>query len=73
MKQWKPHSKYKHLFVVYRIDNLSNGTTDYTTTKAYDDESSAKAEVERMNKVNGDKHCIYDYTIARYVPPDAAK
>ena len=68
-----PHSRHRHIFVVIRLhkSDLESGAAllgeeDVTLTKAFLKESAARAEVERLNELNGD-YWSYFFTVARLV------
>jgi hypothetical protein len=68
-----PHARYRHVFVVMRLPkpddasgygHLNEG--DVTLTKAFFEESAARAEADRLNELN-EKYWPYSVNIARLV------
>jgi hypothetical protein len=68
-RRWKPHSKYVHVFVVIRID-MYQSPPMVALTRAFWTSEDAEAEVRRLNEVNADKNCLYDWDVARLEPLD---
>ena len=60
------------IFVVLRLDQydvpLDDPTLCVVATKAFLDESEARAEVERLNELNRGKSAIYFWRVVRMRP-----
>ena len=58
-----PNAKYVHVFAIVRLDTFQEPDTfpeDVVTVKKIVwDQVSATQEVERLNKLNGAKGCLY--------------
>jgi hypothetical protein len=63
--------KFDHVYVVIRMDSHAGDSEPedhaqfVTSTKAYWSIQAADAEVERLNRLNKDKGCIYFRRVAR--------
>jgi len=67
----KPHSRFKHVYAVVRIDlppDESTPENSVTVIKVFSSETAAKREVSRLNKLNQEKGCKYVMNITRMVP-----
>ena len=66
----RPHSKFKHVYAVVRIDTPVS-TTDpensFAVVKVLSSKTDADAEVNRLNSVNATKRCLYVSRITRMV------
>jgi hypothetical protein len=68
----KPHSKFRHLYAVLRIDmpvSLENPENSIAVVKVFHSKMSAEQEVDRLNKVNSERGCRYVLQATRLVPP----
>jgi hypothetical protein len=68
--QWKPSAKYDHVFVVVRLETEPAHPDQplerrIATTRALWTKEEAEAEVERLNRLNKDKGCLYVWGVAR--------
>lgn len=64
----KPHSKYAHVYAIVRVDNSDPITSPedvVTVQKVVWDKSTAENEVERLNRLNAGKGCVYFYQVTR--------
>lgn len=64
----KPHSLYRHLYAVVRIDlPVSSGDPhdSVAVVKVYPSRETAEGEAARLNEVNADKHCTYSVHATR--------
>jgi hypothetical protein len=67
-----PHSKFKHLYAVVRIDfpvNPDDPENNISVVKVFSSKLSAQQEVTRLNHVNSGKRCRYVLNITRLIPP----
>src|ERR1700733_6344096 len=56
----KPHSKFRHLYAVLRIDlpvSRENPENSISVIKVFHSMMSAEQEVDRLNKVNSERGC----------------
>lgn len=63
-----PHSKFRHLYAVLRIDlpvNPDNPENSIAVVKAFFSKLSAEQEVSRLNKLNSGKRCRYVLNVTR--------
>jgi hypothetical protein len=68
----QPHAKYKHLYIVVRVDPPYTGgllENFFSLTKAYANEAAARSEAERLNALNAAKRCYYRCMVVRLVEP----
>jgi hypothetical protein len=66
-----PHSKFRHLYAVLRIDvpvNPENPENSIAVVKVFSSKFSAEQEVARLNKINSEKGCRYVLNTTRLVP-----
>ena len=66
----QPHSKYKHVYPIVRIDipfNQMHPTDTLSVVKVLTSQDNTEAEVSRLNRVNADKSCTYLYCVSRLV------
>jgi hypothetical protein len=67
---WKVPIRGHHIFVVLRRDDyIADPIEAVTATKAYLSLREANAEVDRLNRLNADKNCLYFVLVARLQPP----
>ncbi len=66
----QPHAKYKHVFVVCRIDTWFEDASPhaFNALKVYADWAEAEAETERLNKLNAEKQSVYVTQSAHWIP-----
>lgn len=67
---WKPNAKYEHVFVVIRFETEPAHSDQaieqrITATCAFWSKEEAEAEVDRLNRINQDKGCVYFWEVAR--------
>jgi hypothetical protein len=64
------HSKLIHVFAIIRVETSGDYSWQnrVTVTKIMKDEEMAKQEVERLNKLNAEKGCLYFLQITRMEP-----
>ena len=68
----KPHSKFRHLYAVVRVDipfSHEHPEDSISVVKVFHSEASAEREMDRLNKVNSQKGCRYLVKVTRLVPP----
>jgi hypothetical protein len=62
------------VYAIVRIDNFQDETVSLrnkiTVSKVVLDEADARGEVERLNKLNGDKGCTYFWQATRLLEPE---
>ena len=62
----------EQVFAIVRFDNFHDSSVAIenrvTVTKILFDREAAEAEVLRLNKVNGDKSCVYTWQATRLIP-----
>jgi hypothetical protein len=70
----KPNKEYQHVYGIIRVDQF-RGLVEpeklpltITVKKIVREYETAKAEVERLNKLNSDKGCIYFWQVTRLAP-----
>lgn len=68
-------TNWTHVFVVYRYDSLPEGPIPkeviprfVTIKEVLSTDVEAQAEVERLNRENADKECVYFYQRAKFYP-----
>jgi hypothetical protein len=63
----KEHSKLVHVYAIIRIETSGDYSWEnrVTVTKVVKDEETAQREVERLNKLNAEKGCLYLWQITR--------
>ena len=67
----KPHSKFQHVYAVLRIDlpvSCDAPENSVSVVKVLSSKMPAEQEVDRLNKVNSEKHCRYVLQVTRLVP-----
>ena len=67
-----PHSKFRHVYAVLRIDlpvNPENPENSIAVVKVFSSKFSAEKEVARLNNINSEKGCRYVLNTTRLVPP----
>ena len=61
----------EQVFAIVRFDNFYDSSVALedrvTVTKVLFDREGAEAEVRRLNKVNGDKSCVYVWQATRLI------
>jgi hypothetical protein len=70
----QPHSKYKHVYPIVRIDkriSATDPTNSIMVVKVLTSQVDAEAEVSRLNQINADKNCIYFYCTSRLIEQGA--
>lgn len=71
-----PHQHDQHVFAIIRFDTFQaaeSPTEDtITVTKIVWDQAVAEREVARMNRINGNKECLYFWQITRLQKPLAS-
>ena len=68
----KPHSKFRHVCAVLRIDlpvSRENPENSFSVVKVFYSRMTAEQEVDRLNKINSEKGCRYVLQATRLVPP----
>ena len=64
-----PNLKYDHVFVIIRVDTFqdigADPETAVTATRAFPTKEAAEAEVQRLDRLNEDKGCVYFWLVAR--------
>jgi len=68
----QPNAKYRHLYVVARVDlPFAGGRVEsfFNLTRAFAYEADARAEIERLNEEKAEKGCYYIYKVVRLVEP----
>ena len=64
-----PNSKYDHVFAIVRVDTFQDPDFSFeemvTVKKIVWNQTTAKQEVERLNKLNGAKECVYFWQMTR--------
>jgi hypothetical protein len=68
MGNFSKNLKFDHAFVVIRIDEFMakySVEDQIAAVKAYWNPEDAQQEVERLNKLNGDKGCHYFWQVVR--------
>lgn len=58
----RPHSKYRHVYPIVRIDTPFDPvypTNTVTVVRVLTSQTSAETEVSRLNQINADKSCAY--------------
>ena len=66
-----PHSKFRHMYAVVRIDlpvNADNPENSIAVVKIFSSKLAADREVARLNKLNSGKECRYVLNVTRLVP-----
>jgi len=69
----RPHSKYRHVYPIARIDipfNQDNPSYTFSIVKVLTSQTEAEAEVSRLNQVNAGKSCDYLYCTSRFIESD---
>ena len=65
----RPNLKYDHVFVIIRVDTFqdigADPETAVTATRAFPTKEAAEAEVQRLDRLNEDKGCVYFWLVAR--------
>jgi len=67
----KPHSKFRHVYAVLRIDlpvSHENPENNISVVKVFYSKMTAEQEVDRLNKVNAGKGCRYVLQVTRLIP-----
>lgn len=68
-REWVWHGKRKvQVYGVVRVDDYLEGEDAITVMEVLPTPGEAKAEVERLNLLNADKHCHYFYLATRFYP-----
>ena len=70
----RPHSKFKHVYPIVRIDtpfNEADPTNTDMLVKVLTSQTDAEKEVSRLNKINADKSCVYFYCTSRLIEQNA--
>ena len=65
-----PHSKFRHVYAVVRIDfpvSVTEPKNSVTVVKVLTSSVLAENEVTRLNKLNAEKGCIYFSHVTRLV------
>jgi hypothetical protein len=68
--QNQPHSKFRHVYPIVRIDipfNQASPQNMVTVGKVLTLQEDAELEVARLNKINGDKSCVYFCCTSRLI------
>lgn len=71
----RPHSKYKHVYPIARIDipfNQNNPSHTFSVVKVLMSQVEAEAEVSRLNQLNVGKACVYLYCVSRLIENDGS-
>ena len=66
----RPHSKYKHVYPIARIDipfDQNNPSYSFSVVKVLISQVEAEAEVSRLNQLNAGKGCVYLYSTSRLI------
>ncbi len=66
----RPHSRFKHVYPIARIDlpfNQDNPSYTFSVVKVLLSQVEAEAEVSRLNQVNAGKSCVYLYCTSRLI------
>jgi hypothetical protein len=77
MYEASPHSKFDHVFAIIRLETDPAGEAGIdasvvTVTKVVLSMEAAEQEVERLNKINAGKGCLYFWQITRLETADRA-
>lgn len=67
----KSHSKFRHVYVVLRIDlpvNNESPENSFSVVKVFSSKMTAEQELNRLNRVNSGKCCRYLLQVTRLVP-----
>jgi hypothetical protein len=70
----QPHSKYKHVYPIVRIDepiSATDPTNSIMVVKVLTSQVDAEAEVSRLNQINAHKSCVYFYCTGRLIEQSA--
>lgn len=71
MNAWSPHAKFRHVFVILRLDHFHRADLPLkdkvNAVKVMWTQEAAEAEVERLNRLNSEKQCEYFWTVSRLV------
>lgn len=63
-----PNARYEHLFVVVRVDDrlpVEHVEDRVSLVATYVTEAEARVEVDRLNKMSGEKSCRYVVMLTR--------
>jgi hypothetical protein len=63
----KPHSKFRHVYAIVRIDPRVDAQNNFSVVKVLRSETKAKKETIRLNELNRAKECIYVMQTTRMV------
>jgi hypothetical protein len=66
----QPHSKYRHVYPIIRIDkpfNEAQPTNTLSVVKVLTSQEAAESEVSRLNAINVGKSCAYFWETSRLV------
>ena len=71
MQAVTPHSKHRHVFAIVRVDLFHRADMPLEEKVQVPHvvwtEEAAEREVERLNRLNAEKGCIYVWRISRLV------
>ena len=69
MSKWSPNRKYDHVFAIVRVDTYDELEVPLENAvivkKVVWTQYDAEAEVERLNRLNKDKGCVYFWQVTR--------
>jgi hypothetical protein len=66
-----PHSKFRHLYAIVRIDlpvNADSPENSIAVVKVFSSKLAAEQEVSRLNRLNSGKECRYVMNVTRLMP-----
>jgi hypothetical protein len=70
----QPHSKFKHVYPIVRIDmpfNKTDPTNTVMVVTVLTSQTDAEKEVSRLNQINADNSCVYFYCTSRLIEQNA--
>lgn len=65
----RPHAKYRHLFVVVRVDTYQSPGDDFSLVSAWWTETEADEDCARLNEISSEGS-YYDVTVTRLKSAD---